>query len=615
LFTLSVPIELIFLLLLLASFGLVVSVSVSCRLFTPLWRHISCPSFFLSPCPTRPISFSSLLFSSLFFPSSLSLLTFLFHSYPALPCTLTLTSLALPPLTISPLSVCLLGFIAHQQTLSSPLSSPSSLSSLFTHPTPTYSSRCCPCSSLTLQNPTRSLFTMGSFNTLYTFLSSRVLPQHHIDNSDNNDICTSPPTTTKSRHQRTFSDPMLPKETVQKLFPCDNRHSFNPHYQHNLHTTSSSTIYSTPPSLASSPTDSSPSSTISSSTHSHSVVSPSYTMTQATQKPFYQQPHPRRSQSSSSTYRQRQQQHQQQQQQPLQQQQHQYQRHYNSYSQQQARRLNQRNHASQQYVDNMDDDILIGYDNQQIYYGSGSSTSMARVHPNGSPTHDTHASMSSDRQHQYQEQQQQQQHNGRSGYISALSYPPRLSENERMSSPASRSLFAAAASAVKSSIHYGQQHTSQPKPQYPQQQQHQQKQQHQGRQQRRAEHARHQSASHFLPSISERRATMHMHEEEDVFAFDHASGVGAASASAPVSRASDDVRHLSASNSTSSLSSSCSSSSSSTPMTAKQSLLRIAQCDPRQDNWCSQQSGQWTRMYAQTRSNGPRADGRRTRRL
>ncbi|KAG0375417.1 hypothetical protein BGX24_009143 [Mortierella sp. AD032] len=274
-------------------------------------------------------------------------------------------------------------------------------------------------------------------------------------------------------------------------------------------------------------------------------------MTQATQKPFYQQPHPRRSQSSSSTYRQRQQQHQQQQQQPLQQQQHQYQRHYNSYSQQQARRLNQRNHASQQYVDNMDDDILIGYDNQQIYYGSGSSTSMARVHPNGSPTHDTHdthASMSSDRQHQYQEQQQQ--HNGRSGYISALSYPPRLSENERLSSPASRSLFAAAASA-----------------------------------------------------------------EEDVFAFDHASGVGAASASVPVSRASDDVRHLSASNSSSSLSSSCSSSSSSTPMTAKQSLLRIAQCDPRQDNWCSQQSGQWTRMYAQTRSNGPRADGRRTRRL
>lgn len=387
---------------------------------------------------------------------------------------------------------------------------------------------------------------------------------------------------------------MLPKETVQKLFPCDNRHSFNPHYQHNLHTTSTSTIYSTPPSLASSPTDSSPSSTTSSS-HSHHTTSPSYTMTQATQKPFYQQPHPRRSQSSSST-RQRQQQ---QQQQPH------HQRHYNtSYSRQQARRLSQRSHANQDDIDNMDDDLLIGYDNQQIYYGSGSSTSMARVHPSGSPSYDTHPSFpsSSDRQHQ--------QCNGRPGYISALSYPPRLSENERTTSPASRSLFAAAASAVKSSIQYGQ--VSQSKSQYPQHQQEQQGQQRQGRQQRRAGHARHQSASHFLPSISERRATMHMHEEEDVYTFAHASEGAAASAS---TGAAGEIRTVSASNSSSSLSSSSSSSSSSTPMTAKQSLLRIAQCDPRQDNWCSQQSGQYTRLYAQTRSNGPLADGRRTRRL
>jgi hypothetical protein len=321
-------------------------------------------------------------------------------------------------------------------------------------------------------------------------------------------------------------------------------------------------------------------------------------MTQATQKPFYQQPHPRRSQSST---RQRQQHHQQQQQQ--------HQRHYNySYSRQQARQLNQRNHANQDDVDNLDDDLLVGYDNQQIYYGSGSSTSMARVHPSGSPSYDTHPSFpsSSDRRHQ--------QHSGRSGYISALSYPPRLSENERTMSPASRSLFAAAASAVKSSIQYGQ--ASQSKPQYPQQQQQhqqqqQQQQQRQGRQQRRAGHTRHQSTSHFLPSISERRATMHMHEEEDVYTFDHASKGVAASAS---TAAAGETRTVSASNSSSSLSSS-SSSSASTPLTARQSLLRIAQCDPRQDNWCSQQSGQYTRLYAQTRSNGPLADGRRTRRL
>ncbi|KAG0291476.1 hypothetical protein BGZ96_005171 [Linnemannia gamsii] len=442
---------------------------------------------------------------------------------------------------------------------------------------------------------------MGNFNTLYTFLSTRVLPQNN--NTTTEDVKEYTQTATKSRHQRTFSDPssaMLPKETVQKLFPCDNRHSFNPHYQHNLHTTSTSTIYSTPPSLASSPTDSSPSSTTSSS-HSHHTTSPSYTMTQATQKPFYQQPHPRRSQSSSST-RQRQQQ---QQQQHQQQQQSHHQRLYNN--RQQARRLSQRSHANQDDIDNMDDDLLVGYDNQQIYYGSGSSTSMARVHPSGSPSYDTHPSFpsSSDRQHQ--------QHNGRSGYISALSYPPRLSENERTMSPASRSLFAAAASAVKSSIQYGQ--VSQSKSQYPQHQQQQQQpqqQQRQGRQQRRVGHVRHQSASHFLPSISERRATMHMHEEEDVYTFDHASEGAAASAA---TGAAGEIRTVSASNSSSSLSSSPSLSSSSTPMTAKQSLLRIAQCDPRQDNWCSQQSGQYTRLYAQTRSNGPLADGRRTRRL
>lgn len=94
---------------------------------------------------------------------------------------------------------------------------------------------------------------------------------------------------------------------------------------------------------------------------------------------------------------------------------------------------------------------------------------------------------------------------------------------------------------------------------------------------------------------------MHMHEEEDVYAFDRASEVAVASTAAA-----GEIRPVLASNS---------SSSSSSPMTAKQSLLRITRCDPRQDNWCSQQSGQWTRLYAQTRSNGPAADGRRTRRL
>ncbi|KAF9155132.1 hypothetical protein BG015_010926 [Linnemannia schmuckeri] len=50
-------------------------------------------------------------------------------------------------------------------------------------------------------------------------------------------------------------------------------------------------------------------------------------------------------------------------------------------------------------------------------------------------------------------------------------------------------------------------------------------------------------------------------------------------------------------------------------MTAKQSLMRIAQLSKDQDGWCSHKAGQYTQGYAEARSRGMKLDGRRARRL
>ncbi|KAI7818519.1 hypothetical protein BC939DRAFT_506489 [Gamsiella multidivaricata] len=363
---------------------------------------------------------------------------------------------------------------------------------------------------------------MGSFNNLYAFISNRVLLRTNSDDSDCSKESYHPTNTDYNRnrlHRRSYSESTStysPKEAIQRMFPCEERHSFNPHYQHNLHSTFPS--YSTPPSLSSSPTNSSPSSTASSASHS---------MSAAGQKAYYQYTHPR---SARQCF----------QQQQLQQQQKQRQRHHRSfsYSRQQTRRQCQQHYANQQqHLDCMDDDLLIGYDNQQVYYGSGASASMSRVHPNGSPSYSPFSS-SFDR-HQSEPQQQRPQ--------SHISSTFRASETKR-GSPSLPADAAAAAFSLKSSnhIHNGQ---------------------------------------HILPSISETTASLHMIED------DADDAVDAALESSPMP------------------------STTSASMTAKQSLMRIARCDPRQDNWCSSQSGQWTRHYAETRSSGIVADGRRARRL
>ncbi|KAF8930161.1 hypothetical protein EDD21DRAFT_212640 [Dissophora ornata] len=76
----------------------------------------------------------------------------------------------------------------------------------------------------------------------------------------------------KPRYYSIFSDLSAmgdQRERALQQFPCEEKHSFNPHYQHNLISTSPSS----PPSLSSSPSNSSPSSAYSSSSSYHSSLS------------------------------------------------------------------------------------------------------------------------------------------------------------------------------------------------------------------------------------------------------------------------------------------------------------------------------------------------------
>ncbi|KAG0312526.1 hypothetical protein BGZ99_009458 [Dissophora globulifera] len=387
---------------------------------------------------------------------------------------------------------------------------------------------------------------MGSFNTFYAFISNRVLPRSGNDDAEPSDKENY---RWNNTHRRHYSDSM-PKEAIQQLFPCEDRHSFNPHYQHNLHSTSP--IYSTPSSLSTSPTNSSPSSTTSSaSAHSLSRVP-------STQKPRFQYTYSKRQQRHTQQL----QQHQQYQQQRQQRQQHQHHSRSYSYNRHQGRRQSQRN---QEHFEHMDDDLMVGYDNQQVYYGSGASTSMARVHPNGSPSYSFATSLSSAFDQSpnpngiaaFRQLEQQV----RPTSVSFSSFG--ASETERTSQ--SDALHAAASACIDPNNLLLQQ--QQP----------------------------------LLPSISEATGTMYLRDHDAVAVVNTDD---AALGSRPVS-----------SSSSSSWSPLSASSARTAPMTAKQSLMRIARCDPRQDNWCPAQAGQWTRHYASSRVSGIVTDGRRTRRL
>ncbi|KAG0050946.1 hypothetical protein BGZ83_004278 [Gryganskiella cystojenkinii] len=283
---------------------------------------------------------------------------------------------------------------------------------------------------------------MGSFNNFYSFISNRVgvLPKNNTneDTQPTTNVAVAVKNDSYS-HQRYYSDSnaaLLQKEAIQELFPCDNRHSFNPHYQHNLHSSSlnASLPYSTPPSLSSSPTNSSPSSTTSASSRRSSNNKYNYYQQQREQQQQQQQqPHLKRStsaSSSSSTYQSNS-------------------RKSYSYNRHQTRRQNQavRNHANHgQYYEYMDDDMMVGYDNphQQNHYSNNSnrySTSMTRVHPQGSSSYTSFStSTGSDRSSSFTSNGRRTSH--------IFSFPPSASENERRMSSGVSSVPSIAAAAT-----------------------------------------------------------------------------------------------------------------------------------------------------------------------
>ncbi|KAG0073541.1 hypothetical protein BGZ93_011206 [Podila epicladia] len=362
---------------------------------------------------------------------------------------------------------------------------------------------------------------MGSFSNFRSFLSNHILSNN------------------QSQSQSQSHD-----QQKQQKASLDDRslHSFNPHYQHNLH----STAYSTPPSLASSPTNSSPTSTTSSSSNpSYNKARYGYSTvnSKGVKSPpqHSQQYFPRR-----SYYHQQQIQ----QQQLLQQQQNSRQHHQhrsNNGHQYQQNRRSYRNHHNQACL----------YEEDELSLGSSSTaTAMDLASPiDPSPLS---VSMWQGRRRPAQQQQQQQ---GQTSHILVF----RASETEKHASRASSKRSPPSVSRPRSTAHPTKHHSS-------------------------ADQYQYLSSSPF--TISESRASTAVSYMQDV---DVSDGVDMPSSAA-------------------SSSSSSSSSASRDKMDAKTSLMRIAQCGRHEDSWCSLQSGQYTRHYAESRS-GVTVDGRRARRM
>ncbi|KAF9582822.1 hypothetical protein BGW38_010717 [Lunasporangiospora selenospora] len=450
---------------------------------------------------------------------------------------------------------------------------------------------------------------MGSFN-LYSFFSNRILPQPTAPTKETSSSASS------AAHLRFHSDSATASTaSIQQLFPCEDRHSFNPHYQHNLHSTSPT--YSTPPSLSSSPTNSSPSSITSPS--SAAYTSPS-TRSYYPSQDQYQQKRGRR-------------------------------QHYNApgsrayvYQQQQRsqsrRQLQQRLYHEQDLLEYMDDDLMVDYGSSSTHPRQH-STGMSRVHPSG-------AILSIARPQQQQQDPFRLSSNGLSlsptaeyehgpwgGRSTAGSRPRQLrhvaSSSAALSSPSMTAKSSGSSARVGAPVTT----TASASPAACEQQ---------------SDLVR----DHLLPRISELSPQTHMQETMHANTAAHSRGgedrVNGASGFASVPTALSSLLHstesignsnnnnnhprgigMLKSSSASSVvltgsvfateSSFTSATTSSMPLAtasssscAKLSLMRIARCSKSQDGWCSNQAGQYTRHYAETRT-CIMADGRRNRRL
>ncbi|KAF9392905.1 hypothetical protein CPB97_007431 [Podila verticillata] len=252
---------------------------------------------------------------------------------------------------------------------------------------------------------------MESFSNLINFFSSQLylLPmsaaatETNFNHTSDSSLLSTSLTQHYSGRTKLFdreSEAILQqKEQAIRRFPCEDRHSYNPHYQHNL--ISELPSYSTPPSLSSSPTNSSPASfTSSKSSMSFKGSRATYGHSSGKTNNYHHSHQSRSSDQHSNNYpgfsgyntvgsnggRQY------------------------SYMRQQQRRQNQQ----RQYYEYMDDDLMIGASSMTLF----SPGEVAVLSPSSS----TSSLASSSRQINYRPQQPARQSIGRiSTSIASLS--------------------------------------------------------------------------------------------------------------------------------------------------------------------------------------------------
>ena len=413
---------------------------------------------------------------------------------------------------------------------------------------------------------------MGSFSNLRSFFSSHL---HILSTKDSvpslhshDQFQPQSPVQTKARQEEEdyprfysiFSELTAlerQREQAKHQFPCEERHSFNPHYQHNLVSTSPG--FSSPPSLTSSPTDSSPSS----STSSHSSLS----RASGARSFGYR---------SGSYYGQQHHSPQQPQHQPYRHQNSYYNSHgyynglhshggnsnnYNnsnnggnySYHRQYNRRLNQASRSQQQY-EYFEDAVM-------IHQNASTSSSSLSAAPLAASSSSSLASSSQGRQ--------------RSVSRATVTFSPTTEVYPHGSIGGRRASSHSSLNGTMPIIS---------------------------------------ESSRISPAMDRRRRLSGAYSESD------ASSSAAATSSSSCSTFGPDLPSVTVTAATTQGSSSIAAEGSrdgdcKKRMTAHQSLKRIAQVAAHEDGWCSQKAGQYSRQYAETRSRGVAADGRRNRRL
>ncbi|KAF9125398.1 hypothetical protein BGW39_007431 [Mortierella sp. 14UC] len=328
----------------------------------------------------------------------------------------------------------------------------------------------------------------------------------------------------KPRYYSIFSELTIQqvdqRQRALQQFPCEERHSYNPHYQHNL--------VSSPPSLCSSSAGSSPSSAYSSGSGSCTSSLSRATGTRAL------------NQEQSSNYNSKQQDHH-------------YYRHYN-------RRQNQRHYAYQQQNEHYHDDWMFGISEDDSYNGGAS---MACAQPQDplviASSSFTAPSLNGSLRSSISRGDRPQVSNGSLSVATTLNAAKHRRPTVTFSPvvlhhPAAGQDFTAL---LSSSLSSSPTASLAPAP------------------------------AKLLPSIA-----------ESSMGLNSSMAVGTAKTESATTVQHQQQQPASAGR-----------------MTAKQSLMRIAQLSKDQDGWCSHKAGQYTQGYAEARSRGMKLDGRRARRL